>query len=77
MNKLNQADRVRIISALVEGNSIRSTSHMIGVSKDTVIKLLVDMGRACARYHDEHVSSPLPHQAILPAIDDIDPTPST
>ncbi len=55
MNKLSTADRVRVISALVEGCSIRSTVRMTGVAKNTVIKLLVDMGKACKAYHDDHV----------------------
>src|SRR3954466_11726063 len=53
MNKLNTAKRVQILSALVEGNSLRSTSRMVGVSINTVTKLLVDAGVACAKYqHD-------------------------
>ena len=55
MNKLSTADRVRVISALVEGCSIRSTVRMTGVAKNTVIKLLVEIGEACKAYHDEHV----------------------
>lgn len=52
MNKLTQAKRVQIISALVEGNSIRATCRMTGVAKGTVLKLLVDLGKACAAYQD-------------------------
>jgi IS1 family transposase len=55
MNRLALEDRVRILSALVEGNSIRATSRMVGVSKDTVQKLLEDVGDACEAYHDENV----------------------
>jgi IS1 family transposase len=53
MNKLTKEERVRVISALVEGNSIRATVRMTGIAKNTVAKLLVDIGRACERYHDE------------------------
>jgi hypothetical protein len=53
MNKLNTAKRVAIISALVEGNSLRSTTRMSGCSINTVTKLLVDAGTACARYQHE------------------------
>jgi IS1 family transposase len=53
MNKLSTEKRSRIISSLVEGNSLRSTTRMVGVSINTVTKLLVDAGGACARYqHD-------------------------
>jgi len=55
MNKLSTADRVRVISALVEGCSIRSTVRMTGVSKKAVTKLLVDLGTVCAEYHDKYV----------------------
>ncbi len=53
MNKLTTEKRVQVISALVEGNSIRSTVRMTGVSKNTITKLLVDMGTACAIYQDQ------------------------
>lgn len=50
MNKLTTEKRVAVVSALVEGCSIRSTVRMTGVAKNTVTKLLVDVGRACAEY---------------------------
>lgn len=53
MNKLNIERRAQIIAALVEGCSIRATARMVGVSKDTVMKLLVDVGTVCVRYMDE------------------------
>jgi IS1 family transposase/lambda repressor-like predicted transcriptional regulator len=52
MNKLDTARRAQIISAIVEGCSIRSTSRMTGASKNTIIKLLEDVGAACANYQD-------------------------
>ncbi|MDE0003723.1 MAG: IS1 family transposase [Rhodospirillaceae bacterium] len=52
MNKLTADTRTRVIYALVEGNSIRSTARMVGVSKNTVVKLLIDAGKACAAYQD-------------------------
>ena len=55
MNKLTQAKRVQIIGALVEGNSIRATCRMTGTAKGTVLKLLADLGKACAQYQDEHL----------------------
>lgn len=53
MNKLSTAKRVQVISALVEGMSIRSVVRMTGVSKNTVVKLLEDIGEACAIYQDK------------------------
>jgi len=55
MNQLPLAKRVQIISMLVEGASLRSTSRVCDVSINTVTKLLVDVGRACERFHDETV----------------------
>ncbi len=55
MNKLSIAERTRIVSALVEGNSIRATCRMTGAAKGTVTKLLADLGKACSAYHDANV----------------------
>jgi len=55
MKQLSTERRVQVVAALVEGNSIASTVRMTGVSKPTVLKLLVDLGTACQKYHDEHV----------------------
>jgi IS1 family transposase len=52
MNRLSQAERGRIIRALCEGNSIRSTARMLGVARNTITTLLVDLGSACAAYQD-------------------------
>ena len=41
-----------MISALVEGCSVRSTSRMTGVSRGAVLRLLVSVGNACAEYQD-------------------------
>jgi hypothetical protein len=38
--------------ALVEGNSIRGTARLVGVSKDTVLDLLAKIGTACAHFQD-------------------------
>ncbi len=52
MNRLSIEDRARIISLLVEGNSLRAASRVADVSINTVTKLLVDVGSACADYQD-------------------------
>ena len=53
MNKLNIEKQKQIVSALVEGNSMRSTARMSGVSINTVVKLLIDLGTVCAEYQDK------------------------
>jgi IS1 family transposase len=52
MNRLSVEKRRQIVASLVEGNSIRATARMVGCSKNTVTKLLVDLGTACAEYQD-------------------------
>jgi IS1 family transposase len=52
MNKLSTTKRVAVISALVEGCSVRSTSRLTGVAKGTILRLLADVGTACAKYQD-------------------------
>ena len=52
MNRLSTEKRAQIIGCLVEGNSIRATVRMTGAAKNTVTKLLVDLGAACAEYQD-------------------------
>ncbi|HKZ39552.1 MAG TPA: IS1 family transposase, partial [Candidatus Hodarchaeales archaeon] len=57
MNQLSLEKRTQIIGLLVERNSIRATTRLTGVSKNTVTKLLVDLGNACQKYHDENVQN--------------------
>lgn len=57
MNRLDNATRARVISCLVEGNSIRATVRITKAAKNTVTKLLVDLGRACREFHDKNVSN--------------------
>lgn len=52
MNCLTIEKRAQIIGCLVEGNSIRRTVRITGAAKNTVTKLLVDLGAACAAYQD-------------------------
>lgn len=55
MNKLPHAKRLQILNLLCEGSSLRSISRVVDVSINTVTKMLVDAGSACATYHDEYV----------------------
>ena len=51
MNKLSLEKRIQILSMLCEGSSMRSISRVAGVSINTVTKLLIDAGNACAAFH--------------------------
>lgn len=55
MNKLPLQTRVQILNLFCEGSSMRAISRVTGVSINTVTKLLIDAGLACARFHDENV----------------------
>lgn len=57
MNRLSIEKRTQIITAIVEGSSIRSISRMTGVCKEAITKLLCDLGKACADYHHATVRS--------------------
>lgn len=52
MNKLDTKSRTQIVKMLVEGNSINSVCRITGVAKNTVLKLLAEVGAACAAYQD-------------------------
>lgn len=52
MNKLDTPTRVQILNMMCEGVSMRAISRMVGVSTNTIDKLLVDAGLACAQHHD-------------------------
>lgn len=55
MNSLKTDKRKAVIAALVEGNSINSTVRMTGVAKTTILRLLENLGCACAKFHNDHV----------------------
>jgi IS1 family transposase len=55
MKTLTMSERTRILHLLCDGTSIRAITRLTGSSKNTVAKLLGDVGRACMAYHDEHV----------------------
>jgi IS1 family transposase len=52
MNRLSTEKRAQIIGCLVEGNSIRATVRITGAAKNTITKLLIDLGAVCADYQD-------------------------
>jgi IS1 family transposase len=63
MNALPLAKKAAILKALTEGASIRATARMVGVSKTTVLKLLVEVGEFCAIYQN-HAHRDLPCRRI-------------
>src|ERR1700736_3202409 len=53
MNCLSTSKKVAVVSALVEGCSVRATSRLTGVSKGAILRLLAAVGAACAKYQDD------------------------
>ncbi len=53
MNKLSTQKRAEVLALLVEGMSIRATVRVTGVAKNTITKLLADLGQACSDYQNE------------------------
>jgi len=55
MNRLSLKTRCQIVSAMVEGCGVNSITRLTGVAKNTVLKLLLDVGTAAYRFHDRNV----------------------
>src|ERR1700680_4587426 len=52
MRTLNVTERAKVLTVLVEGMGINAASRITGVSKSAILKLLSDVGEACAAYQD-------------------------
>lgn len=57
MKKLDDKKRAQILHMVVEGNSLRASARMADVSRNTVDKLLQDVGAACLKYQDERLKN--------------------
>ncbi len=57
MNRLSTEERAKVISVLVEGNSLRATSRITGVARMTIEKLVRDLGAACEAFHNRTVKN--------------------
>ena len=57
MNKLSIQDRVQILNCLSEGMGVNAAARLTGKSKNTVLKLLADVGKACALYQDRAMNN--------------------
>jgi hypothetical protein len=75
MNKLSIEKRAQLIALLVEGNSLRATSHISGVAFNTVLKFVEDVGKSAAIYQDKTLrnlkcrrSAPSPSTAHPPVL---------
>ena len=55
MNRLDTDTRIRLVSLLCEGMGVRPIVRATGVAKNTLQKLIREMGAACLRFHDAKV----------------------
>jgi len=55
MNVLNPNKQLAVLTNLVEGCSVRSTSRITGADKNTILKLLVAVGTRCAQMLDDQI----------------------
>ena len=54
-NVLKRKKQERVIAALVEGSSVRSTERMTGVHRDTIIRLMKRVGAGCEALMDSEL----------------------
>ena len=55
VNRIAADKQARILNMLVEGSSMRSITRIEGCGINTVKRLVVEAGKACMAYHDQHV----------------------
>ncbi|MBS0587508.1 MAG: DDE-type integrase/transposase/recombinase [Proteobacteria bacterium] len=55
MNKLSTKERAAILAVICEGMGINAACRVTAVSKNTVLKLLADVGNASAEYLDKNI----------------------
>jgi len=55
MNVLPMEKQIQVVSALVEGNSIRATARMVGIEHKTVLRILLRVGDRCEQILDERM----------------------
>jgi IS1 family transposase len=57
MNRLSTEQRAQVVGCLIEGMSIRATVRVTSVAKNTIVKLLAELGAACTEYQDGALSN--------------------
>ncbi len=57
MNKLPIYKQISILSALVEGNSLRSISRMTNIHRTTITRLLISAGKRAIEIHNEYMKN--------------------
>jgi len=55
MNTLSKVKKIQILSGLVEGMSIRSLERMTNTHRDTIMRLMIRIGKGCQRLLEENL----------------------
>ncbi len=55
MYRLTPEQQLSVIHLLVEGNSIRSAQRLTGIHRDTIMRLLVEVGTKCREFLDQRM----------------------
>jgi IS1 family transposase len=63
MNKLSLSRRAAVVRGLADGASVRAVYRMTGTDKDTVLRILVEVGEFCSIYQD-HALRNLPSTRV-------------
>ena len=57
MNTLKQEKKMAILSLLVEGNGIRSIERITSVHRDTILRLMKNVGYKCQQILDKYMQN--------------------
>ena len=68
MNRLSTEKRAQILGLFIDGNSLKATSKFADISINTVMKLLREVGEACANFHDKNVRNLKAEHVAIEAI---------
>src|ERR1700687_1239428 len=52
MNRLSTEERAKMVRSLIDGCSMRATARITGIARNTIDKLLIELGAACVEYQD-------------------------
>ena len=65
MNRLPTYKQISILSALVEGNSLRSISRMFDIHRTTIMNLLIEAGKRALEIHDTYMNNIKSNQILF------------
>ena len=57
MNRLPSSKQEQVIHTLLEGCSLRSTERLTGVHRDTIMRLMVRVGKHCENLMERHIQN--------------------